>query len=167
MSGSLFPARAPSLADCTRLSGSLAFWAHYFKDADWAIGMLFIVCWYPEFMGNKLSTAAPVPFVYLQFRWLKGAGSFHECLQTWTVSLKNTPNKNPCVIFVLYFFVLNLKLEKRYHVEAGCWGSRQHSRRTDPCAVVAETSNQETKHHSWRAGELRFMMPAGPEELTL
>ena len=33
--------------------------------------------------------------------------------------------------------------------------------------VVAETSTQETKHHTQRVGELRFIMPAGPEELTL
>ena len=32
---------------------------------------------------------------------------------------------------------------------------------------VAETSNQETKHHTQRVGELRFIMLAGPEELTL
>jgi len=32
---------------------------------------------------------------------------------------------------------------------------------------VAETSTQETKHHTWRFGELRFIKPAGPEELTL
>ena len=32
---------------------------------------------------------------------------------------------------------------------------------------VAETSTWETKHHAWRAGELRFIMPPGPEELTL
>ena len=34
-------------------------------------------------------------------------------------------------------------------------------------AVVAETSVQETKHHARRVGELRFIMPAGPEALTL
>ena len=33
--------------------------------------------------------------------------------------------------------------------------------------IAAETSNQETKHHIQRAGELRFIMPVGPEELTL
>ena len=32
---------------------------------------------------------------------------------------------------------------------------------------VAETSNQETKHHTQRAGEFRFITSAGPEELTL
>ena len=32
---------------------------------------------------------------------------------------------------------------------------------------VAETSNQETKHHTQRVGELRFIMLAGPKELTL
>ena len=32
---------------------------------------------------------------------------------------------------------------------------------------VAETSNQETKHHTQRVGELRFITPAGPEELTV
>ena len=41
-----------------------------------------------------------------------------------------------------------------------------------PCFVtswnysVTETSNRETKHHIWRVGELRFITPAGPEELT-
>ena len=34
-------------------------------------------------------------------------------------------------------------------------------------AGVAETSNQENKHHTQRVGELRFIKPAGPEELTL
>ena len=32
---------------------------------------------------------------------------------------------------------------------------------------VAVTSTQETKHHTWRVGELRFIMLGGPEELTL
>ena len=32
---------------------------------------------------------------------------------------------------------------------------------------VSEISTQETKHHIRRAGELRFITPAGPEELTL
>ena len=32
--------------------------------------------------------------------------------------------------------------------------------------TVAETSNQETKHHTQRIGELRFIMLAGPEKLT-
>ena len=32
---------------------------------------------------------------------------------------------------------------------------------------VAEISTQETKHQTWRAGELRFITLAGPEELTL
>ena len=33
--------------------------------------------------------------------------------------------------------------------------------------VVAETSTGETKHHTQRVGELRFLTPAGSEELTL
>ena len=33
--------------------------------------------------------------------------------------------------------------------------------------VVAETSTGETKHHTRRVGEFRFIMLAGPEELTL
>ena len=32
---------------------------------------------------------------------------------------------------------------------------------------VAETSNGETKYHTQRVGELRFLTQAGPEELTL
>ena len=35
------------------------------------------------------------------------------------------------------------------------------------CTCVAEASNQETKHHTQRIGEFRFIMLAGPEELTL
>ena len=35
------------------------------------------------------------------------------------------------------------------------------------CPSVAETSNRETKHHTWRVGELRFITLTGPEELTL
>ena len=33
--------------------------------------------------------------------------------------------------------------------------------------IVAETSTRETKHHTRRVGELRFITLAGPEELTL
>ena len=33
--------------------------------------------------------------------------------------------------------------------------------------IIAETSNQETKHHTRRVGEPRFITPAGPEKLTL
>ena len=32
---------------------------------------------------------------------------------------------------------------------------------------VAETNTRETKHRTRRAGELRFITPVGPEELTL
>ena len=32
---------------------------------------------------------------------------------------------------------------------------------------VAETSTGETKPNTWKVGELRFIMPVGPEELTL
>ena len=32
---------------------------------------------------------------------------------------------------------------------------------------VAETSSRETKHHTRRVGQLRFITLAGPEELTL
>ena len=39
-------------------------------------------------------------------------------------------------------------------------------RSSTPCAV-AETSNRETKHHTRRVGELRFIMLVGPEKLTL
>ena len=35
------------------------------------------------------------------------------------------------------------------------------------CSSVAETSTRETKHHTQRVGELRFITPVGPEELTL
>ena len=35
------------------------------------------------------------------------------------------------------------------------------------CSSVAETSTRETKHHTQRVGELGFITPAGPEELTL
>ena len=34
------------------------------------------------------------------------------------------------------------------------------------CSVV-ETTTRETKHHTWRVGELRFITPEGPEESTL
>ena len=36
-----------------------------------------------------------------------------------------------------------------------------------PYDSVAETSNWEAKPHTWRVGELRFITPAGPEELSL
>ena len=36
-----------------------------------------------------------------------------------------------------------------------------------PNLTVAETSTQETKHHTWRVGNLRFITSAGPEELVL
>ena len=55
-----------------------------------------------------------------------------------------------------------------HSLEAGvfwCWNSSwQEGLRYD---AVAETSTRETKHHSQRVGELRFITPAGPEELTL
>ena len=35
------------------------------------------------------------------------------------------------------------------------------------CTYVAETSSQETKHHTKRVGELRLITPVEPEELTL
>ena len=34
-------------------------------------------------------------------------------------------------------------------------------------SIVAETSNRETKHRTWRVGEFRLIMPMSPEELTL
>ena len=37
----------------------------------------------------------------------------------------------------------------------------------DMSLSVAETSTRETKHHTQNVGELRFIKPAGPEELTL
>ena len=37
----------------------------------------------------------------------------------------------------------------------------------EPTENVTETSTQETKHHTQRVGELRFIVPAGTEELTL
>ena len=37
----------------------------------------------------------------------------------------------------------------------------------DMSLSVAETSTRETKHHTQKVGELRFIKPAGPEELTL
>ena len=33
--------------------------------------------------------------------------------------------------------------------------------------LVTETSNREIKHHTRKVGELRFIRPAGPEDLTL
>ena len=36
-----------------------------------------------------------------------------------------------------------------------------------PSYVVAETGTRKTKHHTWRVGELGFITPVGPEELTL
>ena len=33
--------------------------------------------------------------------------------------------------------------------------------------TVVETSNRETKHHTRRVGELTFITPAGPQQLTL
>ena len=42
-----------------------------------------------------------------------------------------------------------------------------HGQRSLASHSVAETSTQETKHHTQRVGELRFIMLAGPEELTL
>ena len=33
--------------------------------------------------------------------------------------------------------------------------------------TVAETGTRETKHHTRRVGELRFITPAGPEDFTL
>ena len=33
--------------------------------------------------------------------------------------------------------------------------------------LLQKTSTRESKHHTWRVGELRFITPAGPEELML
>ena len=46
-------------------------------------------------------------------------------------------------------------------------GDRHGWNLTGASRNVAETSNQETKHHTRRVGELRFITLAGPEELTL
>ena len=50
------------------------------------------------------------------------------------------------------------------HGSAQMFGSDSH-----PCVslFVAETSTRETKHHTRRAGELRFITAVGREELTL
>ena len=50
-----------------------------------------------------------------------------------------------------------------------CGGSRgwRGWNLTGASRSVAKTSTWETKHHTWRVGELRFITLAGPEELTL
>ena len=53
-------------------------------------------------------------------------------------------------------------------MEAGVFGAGvPHGRRGFTIDALAESSTQETKHHTWRVGELRFIMLGGPEELTL
>ena len=48
------------------------------------------------------------------------------------------------------------------------WTLLEHSLKTGVIySKVAETNNWETKHHNRRVGDLRFIMQAGPEELTL
>ena len=44
---------------------------------------------------------------------------------------------------------------------------KKHHRVGKSSSSVAETSTWEAKHHTRRVGELRFITPAGPEELTL
>ena len=45
--------------------------------------------------------------------------------------------------------------------------SHKQGAETSVSDTVAETGTWETNHHAWRVGELRFIMLAGPEELTL
>ena len=33
--------------------------------------------------------------------------------------------------------------------------------------LLKKSDGRENKHHTWSVGELRFITPAGPEELTL
>ena len=59
---------------------------------------------------------------------------------------------------------------KQYSAEHSGPGFLSLQRRAMPRSQftpVAETSTQETKHHTRRDGELRFITPAGPEELAL
>ena len=44
---------------------------------------------------------------------------------------------------------------------------KDHEDFHEPAHSVAETNNGESKHHTRRVGELRFITLAGPEELTL
>ena len=45
--------------------------------------------------------------------------------------------------------------------------SHKQGAETSVSDTVAETGTWETNDHAWRVGELRFIMLAGPEELTL
>ena len=51
--------------------------------------------------------------------------------------------------------------------QSGAWRGWRGWNLSGASRKVAETSNQENKHHTQRVGELRFITLAGPEELTL
>ena len=59
------------------------------------------------------------------------------------------------------------KYPKSLHKEENSKTNKQKTQYIQFSSVVAETSTQETKHHTRRVGEFRFIMPEGPEELAL
>ena len=74
------------------------------------------------------------------------------------------------VYLISWFTVDSVNKHKQYSAEHSGPGFLSLQRRAMPRSQftpVAETSTQETKHHTRRDGELRFITPAGPEELTL
>ena len=59
------------------------------------------------------------------------------------------------------------KDQNGYFSEESLQIADRHMKRCSASRNVAETSTRETKHQTWRVGELRFITPVGPEELPL
>ena len=79
--------------------------------------------------------------------------------EIWEVLRHNRLGFDPCV--------WKIPWRRVWQPTAVFLPGESHGQRTLASYSVAETSAQETKHHTQRVGELRFIPLAGPEELTL
>ena len=66
-----------------------------------------------------------------------------------------------------YYIHQNEGRERQICLDKKTKKSHKQGAETSVSEIVAETSTGETKHHTRRVGELRFIILAGPEELTL
>ena len=66
-----------------------------------------------------------------------------------------------------YYLQQNERRERQICLDKKTKKSHKQGAETSVSEIVAETSTGEAKHHTWRVGELRLIMLAGPEDLTL